>query len=283
MIILTTTNDKIQASLGGTVAANQVRCFVSYRDTTTTSITPGRNYLNTNNTTLVDVVAAPASSTQRIVDYMSFYNADTASVVLTVDFWDGSSLYELFSATLGPNEKAEYQEGNGFKVLTTTGAVKTSFLIGTSPTSSSIQSVVLASDVTNNNAVANTIQDVTGLSFSPVVGSTYWFRFVIWYTAAATTTGARWTVNGPATTILRYQSRYSLTTTSETINQGVAAYDTPAASNATSAATNSNSAVIEGFIQTSASGTLIARFASEVASSAIVAKAGSVLYYQVVI
>jgi len=60
------------------------------------------------------------------------------------------------------------------------------------------------------------------------------------------------------------------------------AYDNPAASNATSAATGGNIAIIEGFIRPSANGTLIARFASEVANSAITAKAGSIVQYMAV-
>lgn len=136
--------------------------------------------------------------------------------------------------------------------------------------------VTLSADRTNNNAVLNTLQDVTGLSFAVTSGVRYWFRFWIIYTAAATTTGSRWTLNGPATTGLSYMSEYSLTTTTTTRNAQVVAYNSPAASNATSAATGpSNLAQIEGFIQPSANGTLIARFASEVANSAIVAKTGS--------
>jgi hypothetical protein len=137
--------------------------------------------------------------------------------------------------------------------------------------------VVLGSDQTNNNATANTIQDVTGLSFPVTAGELYWFRFTIQYTAAATTTGSRWSINGPAApTELRYKSEYALTTTSNTVNEGVSAYDSPAASNASSAATASNVAVVEGFVRPSANGTVVARFASEIANSAIVAKAGSI-------
>lgn len=43
----------------------------------------------------------------------------------------------------------------------------------------------LAADVVNNNGVANTMQDVTGLSFPVLAGQTYWFRFAINYTAAS--------------------------------------------------------------------------------------------------
>jgi hypothetical protein len=155
----------------------------------------------------------------------------------------------------------------------------TNWVNGTDATSSGAGVTVLASDVTNNNAVANTIADVTGLSFAVTSGLRYKFRFVIFYTAAASTTGSRWTINGPTTTLLRYRSAYSLTATSRTFNEAVAAYNTPAACNATSVATNQNMAVIEGSITPSANGTVIARFASEVANSAIVAKAGSYVEY----
>lgn len=138
-----------------------------------------------------------------------------------------------------------------------------------------LQTTVLASDVTNNNASANTIASVTGLSFAVESGKRYRFRFVILYTAAATGTGSRWSLTGPTTTVLMYNSGYSLTTTTRTVNEGLTAYDKPVASNATSAATGSNMAIVEGIMTTSAAGTVVARFASEVSSSAIVAKAGS--------
>ena len=145
----------------------------------------------------------------------------------------------------------------------------------TTPAVNSLNVVVLASDVTNNNATANTIADVTGLSFAVNANETYWFQFNIFYTAAINTTGSRWSINGPASpTLLSYRSAYSLTATSETVNTGLASYDLPAASNASSL-TGNNFATIEGFLRPSASGTVIARFASEVSSSAIVAKAGS--------
>jgi len=132
--------------------------------------------------------------------------------------------------------------------------------------------------VTNNNGVANTIADVTGLSFTVTSGEKYWFMFTIAYTAAATTTGSRWAINGPAApTLINYRSTYTLTATTETVNYANA-YDIPAASNATSL-TAGNVAVVEGIIVPSANGTVIARFASEVLSSAIVAKAGSNLLW----
>lgn len=133
--------------------------------------------------------------------------------------------------------------------------------------------VYLGSDQTNNNGTANTMQDVTGLSFTATSGVKYEFEAVVIYTAAATTTGSRWAVNGPAATTLHYRSRYSLGVQSITSNEGLTAYDMPSVCNSASAATGSNTAVVQGVIQPSSTGTVVVRFASEISGSAIVAKA----------
>lgn len=139
-------------------------------------------------------------------------------------------------------------------------------------------SVALDADVVNANAVANTIADVTGLSFPVTAGETYAFRAMILFAAAATTTGGRVSVNGPAApTLLAYRSIWPLSGGTEQFNSGLAAYDLPAASAASSAATAANVAIIEGFIRPSVDGIVTIRFASEVAGSAITVKKGSVL------
>ena len=280
MIILTNTTDKIQVKQSNTLLTSYVKCFASFRDTTSTDITPKRATQNVQ-TTYLELVPAPAVSTQRIVDYISVFNSDTQNQTITITFNDNGTLYELFVATLAQGEKIEYQEGQGFKVLTNAGSVKTSVNQGNAPVTSSLQAVTLGSDVINNNAVANTIQDITGLSFAVTNGSRYYFKFVCYFTTAATTTGTRFSINGPATpTVLSYMSEYSLTTTTSTRNPSLQTYDTPAASSANVATTGSNLAIVEGYIIPSADGTVIGRFASEVASSAITVKAGSVLYWQ---
>lgn len=280
MIILTETTDKLQIVLQGAITTNQLRVCTSWRDITTTAYTPGRTVANTNGVTDVDIVPAPAASTQRVCDFLSVYNSDTANAVVTIKFDANGTEYELCKVTLGVAERLEYHDGHGFRIFANNGSIKTTYSNGSQASSSALQTTVLGSDVTNNNAVANTIADVTGLSFGVTSGLLYFFRFVIQYTAAATTTGSRWTINGPGITSLIYHSQYSLTTTTNTLNEGLSAYDSPAASSASSAATGANVAIIEGFIKPSADGTVIARFASEVSSSAIVAKAGSIVQFQ---
>lgn len=279
MIVLQDTNDTIEVVLAGAITTNQLPCTVSWRDITTTGYTPGGSRSNTNSTTAVSLVAAPGASTQRVIDNITIFNNDTATATVTVRIDDNSTEYILTKATLATGETLEYADGQGWRSLNSQGAVKMMELAGSYAITSDMQSVVLGSDVTNNNGTANTIADVTGLSFSVTGGNTYWFRFVIPYTSAATTTGSRWSINGPGSpTLLNYTSHYTLTATTETVNSATA-YDIPAASSASSL-TAGNIAIIEGIIKPSSSGTVIARFASEVSSSAIVAKAGAVCYWQ---
>lgn len=143
--------------------------------------------------------------------------------------------------------------------------------------------VFLPDDVINNNAVANTIQDLVGLSFPVVANTTYKFKFVIIYSSAATTTGSRWSINGPAATHMSYTSQYPTTATAITNNPALAGYNLPASSNASSLTSN-NRAIIEGEIRPSADGTVTARFASEISASAITAIASGRSYveYQII-
>jgi hypothetical protein len=146
-------------------------------------------------------------------------------------------------------------------------------------TAKSPQFLVIDTDVVNNNATANTIADITDLEFPVQSGARYHFRFSIPYTAAATSTGARFSITGPASpTYLAYRSDYTLTASTRTTNEGLGTYDLPAAANATSLSTG-NIAIIEGFIRPSADGVVKARFASEVSGSAITVKAGACVQF----
>lgn len=277
MLILTAETDKIQAVLAGNVTANQLQCMSSWRDITTTAYTPGRTVINTNQTTDIDLVGSPAASTQRVVDFLSVYNADTANATITIKFDANGTEYILCKVTLATGERLEYQDGKGFNVFDSSGRIKNAYFENSGvAVVNTLNMVVLSGDVVNNNGTANTIADVTGLSFAVTAGETYWFEFVIPYTSAATTTGSRWSINGPAApTMLNMRSEYTLAATTTTVNS-ITAYDIPAASNATSL-TAGNVATMWGVITPSQNGTVIARFASEVSGSAITAKAGATL------
>jgi hypothetical protein len=278
MIILTQTTDKIQVKLSGAVSANQLHCYSVFRDTTTTSITPSRNVVLTNNTTAVDLVGSPSSSTQRNVEYLNVYNADTSSATVTFLFNDNGTTYEINVATLLPGEKVEYQSGIGFKVLDCFGSNKISIEYQPIPLTSGFTTVILGTDYTNSNATLNTLEDITGYSFPVTSGKTYWFRFQFLVTPALASTGHRVTINGPTTSELSY---YTLLV-GATNNAGAywsATYNLPATTTATTPLTG-GMGYLEGIATFSADGTLIGRVASEVASSGVTIKAGSVIYYR---
>ena len=278
MLIVTGT-EVISAVMSGAAATANPSYYAGYRVMANdlSTFTPTRSVGNMNGTTPVNLVSGGSATDSLVVDHIAIYNRDTANVTVTVSH--GSVVLRV--VTLTPGETLEFNEGNGWKVLTVNGSIKTTAVEGLSPVTSAVQMTVLGSDVVNNNAVANTIADVTGLSFAVTSGQRYRFKFVVNYTAAATTTGSRWAVDGPTFSQLVAPSTYSLTATSNTFNT-VVAYNTPAASSASSATTTGNIAIVEGFIVPTDNGTLQLRFASEISSSAITAKAGSYVEWQAI-
>jgi hypothetical protein len=282
MITLSNTTDRIELALDA--ASTLVKAVITWKDVSASAISPNRTIAASNGATQVDISGSPAASVQRVIDNISVFNEEVSlSRTVTIRYNANGTTFILFRATLAAGEKIEYTDGGGWRVFATTGAIKNSINQGANaPLGGTLSAVVLASDVTNNNATLNTMQDVTGLSVALLANKTYYFKFLIWYTAAATTTGSRWGVTASAGTAanLSMVSEYSLTTTTTTRNALIQAFDSPAASNATSATTGNNMAILEGYFRPTADCTFIARFASEIANSAIVAKAGSVLYFQ---
>jgi hypothetical protein len=275
MILLTGASDVLRVVTSSTANIDVV---VGFADYATGTVTPGRSLTTIASAATTTIVAAPGASTQRTIRFMSIRNrhASTANTI-TLQLFDGTTAFQIHSLALAAGEALVYDEANGFTYLSSLGLPRTSETTGGSQAAvNALNLVVLSANVINNNATANTMQDVTGLSFPVTAGEGYAFRFTIPYSAAAGTTGSRWSINGPASpTLLSYRSAYSLTGTSETLNVGLIAYDNPAASNATSL-TTTNKAFIDGFIQPSANGTVIARFASEVSASAITALRGAI-------
>jgi hypothetical protein len=226
--------------------------------------------------TTTTLAAAPGTGLKRNVYSLCLRNRHASLAnTITLQIFDGTTAFEVFKVTLAAGEQALYDGLVGWRYISAQGMPRTASSAGSmAPMVGVEQSSVLAADVINNNSVANSIANVTGLSFPVIAGGVYEFGFLVDYTAAATTTGSRWTINGPAFSRLSYGSQYSLSTTGDTFNN-LGAYDLPAAANASSALTTGNIARIKGLIQPSVDGDVVARFASEIANSAITAKRGS--------
>lgn len=222
---------------------------------------PGADNTKITTATTTTIVSGPESTqTVRHICTLSVRNIDSSSNTVTIKHTDSNgTAVEIKKVTIAAGGELYYDESQGWTATST------------SPSGSTL---VTATADTANSA-ADTLADVAGLTFAVEAGDTYWFRAVCIYTADATTSGSRWTVNGPAVTAIRYRSNYALTTTSETVNNGLTALQLPAAANATSAATGGNVAVVEGVVTPSAAGTFAVQFAAE--AGTITAKAGSKL------
>jgi len=255
-------------------------CFASYRDTTTTTITPLRNALLTNGVTAVNIVGSPSASTQRVIDYLSVYNADTVGNEVTVRFYDGTTGYRLIVCRLGVGEKLEYAEGTGFRVISNGNSTKTFTTVDAVTTTSNFNMTVLGNDISITPPSANTIVEVSNLPLPVKAGKKTWFRYVLFYNANATTTGSRWDLYGTGAT-LYYQVRASLTSQSETYAGGLYTYNSNIPFSATSAATTGNATLIEGFVMADFDGFVIpiAGCEFQALGSSITVKAGSYLQY----
>ncbi len=278
MIILSSTSDKVQIVTDSTANTDVHASWVDLT-TSTGATTAGRKNTAVTSAITTDVVSSPASGDVRTVKTLHVRNKHaTVAQTVTIQHTDGTTAVELIQIQLSAGYVLHYDEGSGFEVQDSFGRSLANWSAnGSGAAVNALNLVVLTSDVTNNNATANTAQDITGLTFSVTAGETYYFRFSIDYTAQAATTGARFMVNGPASpTRLSYQTRIPSGGTTESMAHGVNSYDLPSAAVTASPTVNGQIALIEGFITPSASGSVIARFASEISGSAIVAKAGSI-------
>jgi hypothetical protein len=123
MLLLTSTSDKVQAITSGTA---NIDVHADWVDNASGVVTPGRTNTAISSATTTDVVAAPASSTQRNVKNMTFRNKHaSSSQTLTVQHTDGTTVVELIKITLLAGEILVWNDGAGFRVYDAAGGAKT--------------------------------------------------------------------------------------------------------------------------------------------------------------
>lgn len=118
MLVLTTAQ-KIEIVLGGAVTTNQLQFVASYIDTT--DDTTGVQHGLTNDTTDVELVAAP-SADLRLVRSIHVYNADTASATVTVKYDQSATERILRKASIAAGSTLVYDSQAGWYVDSPYGA-----------------------------------------------------------------------------------------------------------------------------------------------------------------
>lgn len=195
MLILTETTDNLQIVLGGSVTANQLQCMACWRDITTTAYSPGRTVVNSNNTTDVNLVPAPNSSTQRVIDFLSVYNADTADATVTIKIDANGTEYIIWKDVLSPGDVVRFIEGAGFNVYRTYQSIKSFTVHGDAGANFVMTNATLAERLAGNTSRHIFMVDLLGYTQvrlranKMVVGTAGSLFRAKYYTSYTTTVG----------------------------------------------------------------------------------------------
>lgn len=135
--------------------------------------------------------------------------------------------------------------------------------------------VYLKSISTLSNSSNTIFTNLTELQFNCIVGKVYKFRFIIRYTAAATTTGLVLSMNGTADGALNFVAITPITTTTTSILRGVAKGGI-LTNASTPSSLNVELSIIEGVFVCTTAGVLYPQFRSEVNGSAVVVQPNSI-------
>ena len=181
-MILDSTTRSIELVLAGTVTTTQLKVTSSWVDMTATATTPGATTASSNNTTAVTIVAAPAASTQRKVNSISIFNADTASATVTVCYNDNATIYPIVTFAVPTGQTLQYTDVNGWGLVSTTVSIGPAGPTGpagaTGPAAShivtalSISSGVVNIDLSLGDLFTLSLTaNVTSITFSNLPGS----------------------------------------------------------------------------------------------------------------
>lgn len=116
MIILSAITDKLEINLGGAVTTNEMKSLVCWRDVTTTTYTPGRSLATSSGASDVDISGSPSALTQRVVDLINVYNADTVAQTVTITLDANGTEYVLWTGAVPSGETLTYVEGIGWSL-----------------------------------------------------------------------------------------------------------------------------------------------------------------------
>ena len=100
ILVLDATTKSIVVAMSGAAATTNPDFTAAYADDTGSAFTEGSNDGALNGTSSVTLVAAPASSTRRVVKNITIENKDTAAVTLTISYNNAATLRTIAKVTL---------------------------------------------------------------------------------------------------------------------------------------------------------------------------------------
>ncbi len=123
MIILDSPLRSLEIKLAGAVTTNELEWVVSYVEMTTTTFVSAAGDGVSNGATAVVAVAAPALGAQRQIKFLTVLNVDTVAATVTVQYHDNAVVRRIVTFDLPIGAVLVYTDGEGFRVLDSTGAV----------------------------------------------------------------------------------------------------------------------------------------------------------------
>jgi len=113
-------------------AANTVdpTCVTCWSDQSTGAYQGGALSQNFTGTTAIVIVAAPASSAVRDVDFINISNVDLITQSITVRYYNGSGTYNLVKVTLASGDRLTYTHASGWQTITSAGVLKSAGATG---------------------------------------------------------------------------------------------------------------------------------------------------------
>lgn len=273
MLLLASTSDKIVVTLGSAVTCES---HASYADYDGTDVTPGRRNLEFATAASFDGVLAPASATYRNVKLFIVSNVHaSSSTVVTIEHTDGTTVVQLFKATVLAGEKLAFVEGQGWTHFDADGLPRLAVV----PSRLDVKKRIVGSDYVN---ATTSFTDVTGLTAPVEAGKHYNVIAHLFHIENASTTGAQFGFGGVAMTAMRvhelggFAGGVGAGTMQANVGD-VTAVDTAAIAATSSAGTPQViMAILSGWFNPSADGTFAIRGKSEIAVAAgLTVKVGS--------
>ena len=203
MISSTTT---IQVVLAAAPATNQLPCTSSWMDQGGLG---GDNTTNTNGTTAVTLVAAPAASVERLVTDLSICNTDTANATVTINKVVSGTASEWAKFLLPPGYRASYDShwrvmdpnGNFCETVTVTSGTLTANQ-GTAAAIAAPWPVELSNGTTAVGTPSAPLRiDPTGTTTQPVSGAFFQATQPVSGTVTANQGTSPWVVSLASTTV----------------------------------------------------------------------------------
>lgn len=167
-LVLDATTKSIEVAMSGSAATTNPDFTAAWADDTGSAFTEGASDGALNGTNAVTLVAAPASSTRRVIKSITIENKDTAAVTITVSYNNNSTLRTIAKVTLNVGDTwtttGTFDTNGSFKQ--TLGSVNlSSGVTGTLPVANG------GTGVTTSTGTGNVVLSTSPTLVTPVLGT----------------------------------------------------------------------------------------------------------------